>query len=130
MLSMAAGQTAVNRTNAEHYGWGQGCDGWYLVKDLQLTIIQERMPPGTAETLHVHAKSRQFFYILSGEAVMEHGSAATKLTAGDGLEIPPGVPHRIFNPGRRDLEILVTSQPPSHADRLEVAPPKAPQANK
>ena len=127
---MAAGQTAVNKTTAEHYTWGQGCDGWYLVKGGQLTIIEERMPPGTAETLHVHAKSRQFFYILSGEALMEHGRAATKLSAGDGMEIPPGVPHRISNPGGHDLEILVTSHPPSHTDRVEVTSPKAPQANK
>ena len=121
-MQVAAGQTAVNRTNAEHYTWGQGCDGRYLVKSAQRTVIEERMPPGTAETLHKHAQSRQFFYVLSGEAVLEYGVAVTKLNPGDGRKIPPGVPHRILNRSRRDLEILVTSHPPSHSDRVEVAP--------
>jgi len=33
----------------------------HLVKDDEMTAIQARMPPGTAETLQVHAKSRPFF---------------------------------------------------------------------
>jgi hypothetical protein len=37
--------------------WGQGCDGWYLVKNAQMTAIQERMPPGAAETLHKQTQS-------------------------------------------------------------------------
>lgn len=120
-FQMAIGQQAISKANAEHYTWGQGCDGWYLVKDGQMTIIQERMPPGTAETLHKHAKARQFFFVLAGVAAMEHRGVVTTLPPGSGLEIPPGVPHRILNKGDTDLEILVTSVPPSHADRVEVA---------
>jgi mannose-6-phosphate isomerase-like protein (cupin superfamily) len=122
---MLVGQSAISKANAEHYTWGQGCDGWYLVKDDQLTVIEERMPPGTAETLHQHARSRQFFYVLAGSAVMEHGGVVTPLPPGTGLEIPPGVPHRILNKGDMDLEILVTSRPPSHGDRVEVDPQAA-----
>ena len=123
VLQMASGQAAVRKENAEHYTWGQQCDGWYLVKEDQMTIIQERMPPGTAETLHQHAKSRQFFFVLAGSAVMEHGGAVTTLPAGTGIEIPPGVPHRILNKSGTDLEMLVTSRPPSHADRVEIGSP-------
>jgi mannose-6-phosphate isomerase-like protein (cupin superfamily) len=117
---MAVGPSAVSKTNAEHYTWGEGCDGWYLLKDEQMTIIQERMPPGTAETLHEHTKSRQFFFVLAGLAVMEYGGAVTTLTPGTGLEIPPDVPHRILNRSDADVEFLVTSVPPSHADRVAV----------
>ncbi len=119
---MVVGQSAVSKANAEHYTWGQGCDGWYLVKDDQMTVIQERMPPGTAETFHMHPRSRQFFFVLAGLAVMEHGVVVTALTPATGLEIPPGVPHRLRNTGDVDLEFLVTSVPPSHADRTEVDP--------
>jgi mannose-6-phosphate isomerase-like protein (cupin superfamily) len=56
-------------------------------RDDQMTIIEERMRPGTGETLHVHAKSRQFFFVLSSIAVMEPGSAITVLKARTGLEI-------------------------------------------
>jgi mannose-6-phosphate isomerase-like protein (cupin superfamily) len=117
---MEVPQLAISKANADHYAWGQGCDGWYLVKNDQMTIIHERMPPGTAETLHQHAKARQFFFILAGVAVMEHGGVVTTVSQGAGLEVPPGVPHRILNEHETDLEFLVTSVPPSHADRVAV----------
>lgn len=124
VLQMANGQSAIRRANAEHYTWGQGCDGWYLVKDDEMTIIEERMPPGTAETLHKHGKSRQFFFVLAGTALMEHGGMTTILEARTGLEIPPGVAHRILNKGKANLAFLVTSRPPSHADRTEINSPR------
>src|SRR5579863_9177486 len=93
-FQMAIGQSAISKASAEHYTWGQGCDGWYLVKNDQITVIQERMPPGTAETLHQHTKARQFFFVVAGKAAMEHGGVVTALTPGTGLEVPAGVPHR------------------------------------
>lgn len=119
-FQMTAGQSPISKTNAEHYTWGQGCDGWYLVKNDQMNIIEERMPPGTAEILHKHAQARQFFYVLTGAAVLEHDGVLTTMAAGTGMEIAPGVAHRILNQSKSDLEILVTSQPPSHGDRIEV----------
>jgi hypothetical protein len=67
-FKMALAQSAISKANAEHYTWGQGCDGWYLVKNDQVNIIQERMPPGAAETLHKHTKARQFFFVLAGRS--------------------------------------------------------------
>ena len=60
----------VNKENAEHYYWGQNCDGWHLLKSDSLSVIQERMPAGTAESRHYHEKSQQLFFVLSGEANM------------------------------------------------------------
>jgi mannose-6-phosphate isomerase-like protein (cupin superfamily) len=107
--------------NAEHYRWGEGCDGWHLVRQASLGVIQERMPPGTSETAHLHRRARQFFYILAGTAIFEVEDAPVEVSAGEGLEIPPGARHRIANPGPDDLEFLVISQPHSHGDR-EAAP--------
>lgn len=39
----------TNIKSAKHYSWGDGCDGWYLLESPEMTIIQERMPPGAAE---------------------------------------------------------------------------------
>jgi mannose-6-phosphate isomerase-like protein (cupin superfamily) len=111
----------TNTKNAKHYSWGDGCDGWYLLESPEMTIIQERMPPGAAEKMHRHSRSRQFFYVLSGLATMIHDGASTTLQAGDGLEIEPGVAHQISNDGGAPLEIIVTSQPPSHGDRIDLA---------
>lgn len=80
------------------------------------------MPPGTAEVRHVHRKSRQFFFVLSGEAVIEAGGARVVLRAHDGLEVEPGVAHQMRNDSAGDCEFLVVSLPPSHDDRVAVSP--------
>jgi mannose-6-phosphate isomerase-like protein (cupin superfamily) len=110
----------TNTKNAKHYSWGDDCDGWYLLESSEMTIIQERMPPGAADKMHRHTRSRQFFYILSGTATMIQNGDSTTLEVRDGLEIAPGVAHQISNHGDTPLEIIVTSQPPSHADRVDL----------
>ena len=57
----------VSIENAEHYVWGEICDGWHLLKRDDMSIIQERVPAGGAEVMHYHQTARQFFYILDGE---------------------------------------------------------------
>ena len=57
----------ASKHTAEHYTWGEGCDGWHLLKSDNLSVIQETMPPGTAEVPHYHRHSRQFFFILEGD---------------------------------------------------------------
>ena len=61
---------AIAIDSAEHYVWGGVCDGWHLLKRDDLSVIRERVPAGAAETPHRHARSRQFFYVLEGEAVI------------------------------------------------------------
>jgi mannose-6-phosphate isomerase-like protein (cupin superfamily) len=36
-----------------------------------LSVIEERMPPGASEVGHFHRNAQQFFLILSGQAIME-----------------------------------------------------------
>ena len=113
----------TRRADAEHYVWGDGCDGWHLVKQPQLSVIEERMPPGTAEVRHYHNAAQQFFYIIFGEAVMDVDGEIVKLTRGEGLHIPPGAPHQIRNESDAAIEFLVISQPPSHGNRVVIAEP-------
>lgn len=107
----------VSTENAEHYKWGEVCDGWHLLRDASLSVIEERMPPGAKEQRHFHVWSRQFFYVIAGELTMELAGRAHSLTAGYGLEIAPGEPHQALNHSAQDVRFLVISQPPSHGDR-------------
>ena len=109
---------SVSRATAEHYIWGDQCDGWHLVKDERLSVIAERMPPGSAEVRHYHVRSQQFFWILSGEAVMEVDGSEMRLSAGEGLQVHAGTPHQIQNGSKEAVQFLVISQPPSHGDRV------------
>lgn len=108
---------AVSRNNAEHYHWGTDCDGWHLVKDKELSVIEEFMPPGSAEVRHHHEHAQQFFYILSGEVLMEIEGKTTLIPAGSGIRVLPGREHQIRNPSSGAVRFLVISQPPSHNDR-------------
>jgi mannose-6-phosphate isomerase-like protein (cupin superfamily) len=110
----------INTENAEHYHWGDACDGWHLLKGDDLSIIHEKMPPLTSEVRHYHVFSRQFFYMLKGEAVMEREGIESLLRANEGIEIPPGVPHQIRNESNESIEFLVTSSPHAHGDRVVV----------
>jgi mannose-6-phosphate isomerase-like protein (cupin superfamily) len=113
----ATGPRPVSTSTAEHYTWGRGCDGWHFVRRAELSVIRERMPPATSEARHFHTSARQFFYVLSGFAVLEVEGVETTLSAGEGLEVPPGAPHQMFNRSQAPLEFLVVSQPHSHGDR-------------
>lgn len=93
----------IDRSSAEHYLWGGVCDGWHLVKRADLSVIAERVPSGAKETRHVHTVARQFFFILSGRAVMEMNGERVALAEGQGLEVPPGVPHRFMNDSEEEV---------------------------
>jgi mannose-6-phosphate isomerase-like protein (cupin superfamily) len=110
----------VDRSNTEHYLWGNGCDGWHLLKRDDFSVITEHVPAGEREQRHLHHHSRQFFYILSGEAVIEVNGEAKVLQPQQGIEIPPGVAHQFRNESSGDVIFLVISVPKSHGDRIEI----------
>ena len=116
----AEAMKVISTQNADHYQWGENCEGWHLVKSDALSIIQERMPPGTAEVRHYHHQARQFFFVLSGAATMEINGEIFTLQAQQGIEIPAGTPHQMRNESDADVVFLVTSMPRSHGDRIEV----------
>lgn len=106
--------------NAEHYQWGQNCDGWHLLKSDQLSVIEECMPSGTAEVLHYHSKTQQLFYILSGVGSFEINGELIQVGANESLHIPARTLHQISNQQQTDLKFIVISQPKSHGDRVDI----------
>lgn len=108
----------ISKKTAEHYIWGQNCDGWHLVKSAELSVIHERMPLGTSEVRHYHEQARQFFFILQGTATLEIAGKREILRRHEGAEVSPGVPHQMFNESGGEVEFLVVSQPASHGDRF------------
>jgi len=106
--------------NAEHYTWGDNCDGWPLLKSDTLSVIQERMPPGTGEQLHYHKLAQQVFYILSGAATFEVNGEVLTVQANESIHITPNTHHCIFNTSQADLHFLVISEPKSQGDRFLV----------
>lgn len=110
----------ISKENAEHYSWGDGCDGWHLVKSSGLSVIQECVPPGGSEVRHFHKASEQFFFVLSGIATLELDGVVHRLESQQGLHVPAGSPHQLKNEQSSNLSLVVTSTPPSHGDRVEL----------
>jgi len=105
---------------AEHYTWGNNCDGWPLLRSDSLNVIQERMPPGTSEQLHYHERAQQVFYILSGTATFEVEGETETAVAGQSIHVRPKTKHRILNNGDVDLHFLVISEPKTLGDRINL----------
>ncbi len=111
--------TIVSVENSEHYKWGDGCDGWHLVKTSSLSIIRERGPDGREEIRHFHERSEQFFFVLEGIAFIDVDGVVYEVQSMQGIHIEPGIPHKLRNIHDDDLPFVVTSTPPSHGDRVE-----------
>jgi mannose-6-phosphate isomerase-like protein (cupin superfamily) len=110
-----------NRHTVEHYKWGHS-DGWRLLDHPDLTVIQERIPPGGAEIRHLHRRARQLFYVLDGEVQMELAGELLIMRAGDAVEVAPEQPHRVHNDSSADASLLVVSAPSTAGDREEKEP--------
>lgn len=112
----------ISAANAEHYKWGGSagteCDGWHLVRTPELSIIEEVMPAGASETRHSHVHARQFFFVLEGELTLEVEHQNFVMRAGEGIEVSPGQAHQAINRSQASVRSVVTSQPPSHGDRV------------
>lgn len=107
----------TDTSTGEHYRWGSGSEGWHLLKRAELSVIEERVPPGDRERRHFHNRARQFFYILKGSAVLEVDGTRHQLGERQGLEISPGVAHQFMNESNAEVVLLVISAPMSHGDR-------------
>ena len=110
-----------NRHTVEHYKWGHS-DGWRLLDRSDLSVIQERMPPGAAEVKHLHRHARQLFYVLDGRVEMEIRGEVLELGPGDAIEVSPGEAHRVRNTSLTDASLLVISSPSTSGDREENEP--------
>lgn len=112
----------ISKDTAVHYTWGgrnaSDCDGWHLVKAPNLSVIEERMPPGTSETTHFHVHAQQFFFVLEGALTLEVDGQPFVIRAGEGLQIGAGQRHQALNDGPTPVRMIVISQPPSHGDRV------------
>ena len=111
---------ARSRETAEHYTWGDSCDGWRLLSRDDLSVIEERVPPGRGEVAHFHTRARQVFYVLAGRITIDLPTESVVVAVGESLEVEPSVTHRVHNPFDTDAIFLVISAPSTLGDRTNV----------
>ena len=110
----------VSADTAGHYVWGDGCDGWHLVRSERLSVIQERIPPNAAEKRHYHESAEQFFYVLSGVATMELDGEIFAIHPQRDIHVIASAQNRTINRPRSDLVFTIIPIPPSQDDRVLV----------
>ena len=81
---------------------------------------------GAAIAEHVHERSVEMLYILSGEGMMMIESQALVVRAGDAVWIPRGARHSFRNSSGTALEAVQLYLPPGPERRFKAWPPGAP----
>ncbi len=77
------------------------------------------MPPNTWVQRHFHNFAQQFFFILSGRALLYLDEEVLSVEPGEGVHIQPQTKHHIRNNSSENLDFLVISQPPAQQDRFD-----------
>jgi mannose-6-phosphate isomerase-like protein (cupin superfamily) len=107
-----------SRSTATINEWASGHYAWPLVQQEGLSVKLEEIPPGGASDTHYHRRSRQFFFILGGQALVRLDGEALRLAQHEGVEAEPGVAHQIVNAGAEPLTFLLVSAPPVAPDDI------------
>jgi mannose-6-phosphate isomerase-like protein (cupin superfamily) len=70
----------------------------------QFCLFENRSDGNTKTPIHVHAQDDETVYILEGELTAVIDGQARRLTAGESVFLPRGIPHQLMNmsgkPGR------------------------------
>ena len=68
---------------------------------------------------HFHAKTTEYYFVVSGQGEMELGDETVAIEPGDMITVPPGVRHTSRPTTDADLEILIVVRPASGAEAHE-----------
>lgn len=117
---MSESESIINIESIKPILWGDDCKAWFLLDKKNMCIVHEEMPPNTTEQFHYHHESEQFFYVLSGTLGVFMNESTHFLSANQGIFVPKGIPHRIFNDSNLKVEFILFASPNPRDDRVEV----------
>lgn len=98
--------------------WAPEHFAWALVDDRDVSIKLEEIPPDGSSDTHYHKRSRQFFFVLEGRALMSIDDTDYPLESEAGIDVLPGKLHRIANRGSETLKFLLVSVPRVQPDDI------------
>jgi len=86
---------------------------------VQQSLAEATVPPGGETVEHFHRTTEEIYVFTTGEGRMRLGDEEADVRAGDTVVIPPGVRHKLWNPGSEPLVLLCCCAPPySHDDTV------------
>jgi mannose-6-phosphate isomerase-like protein (cupin superfamily) len=77
------------------------------------SLAEATLPPGGETAEHYHPRAEELYYFVSGAGRMRLGDAGEgePVGVGDCVVIPPGVAHKLWNPGPDPLVLLCCCSP-------------------
>jgi mannose-6-phosphate isomerase-like protein (cupin superfamily) len=87
---------------------------WTAVRNQSLA--EAAVPPGGETDEHYHVQAEELYYFVAGAGRMRLGEEEQDVAAGDCVVIPPGVTHKLWNPGGEPLVLLCCCAPAYHHD--------------
>jgi quercetin dioxygenase-like cupin family protein len=68
-------------------------------------------PGGFVPAMHVHPMQEERFEVLAGSPCFRIGADERTASVGETLVVPPGTPHRFWNPGSSDARVRIELRP-------------------
>jgi mannose-6-phosphate isomerase-like protein (cupin superfamily) len=84
------------------------------------SLAEALLLPGQATQEHRHPKTEEIYYIQSGHARMRIDGEERDVKPQDGIAIPPGSIHKIWNTGSEPLTLLCCCSPAYSHDDTEL----------
>lgn len=85
-----------------------------------LSVAEATILPGQVTHRHLHRRSEEVYYIVSGEGFIEVAARVIPVRAGDAVLIAPGAEHSATNTGGTPLRILCACSPPYQHEDTEL----------
>ena len=75
------------------------------------SLAEATLEPGGETAEHYHPRAEEIYYFVAGRGRMRLGADEDAISVGDCVVIPPGTPHKLWNPGPDPLVLLCCCAP-------------------
>jgi mannose-6-phosphate isomerase-like protein (cupin superfamily) len=75
------------------------------------SLAEARVLPEKSTEEHTHPKTEEIYYVLKGKGKINVDGEERDIRPGDGIALPPGKRHKIWNTGASDLIFLCCCAP-------------------
>jgi mannose-6-phosphate isomerase-like protein (cupin superfamily) len=80
------------------------------------SLAEATVGPNAETAEHYHPRAEEIYWFVRGAGRMRLGDQDAAVSAGDCVVIPPGTPHKLFNPGPEPLVLMCCCAPPYSDD--------------
>ena len=87
----------------------------------QFCLFENKSGGNTRTPIHVHAKDDETLYIIEGELTAVLDGQARRLTAGESIFLPRGIPHQLVNVSGTPAKYILVGTPALFERFLEAA---------